>query len=971
VVVDDIFPLGFCDCVLPAFLTMRKLIFIVVAIFFSTAGFGQACTLGSGTAPWKNLICPSRAIDWGAAGLPATFPDGETTANPWAPPTRPACTTAQAGITVPVASGTSFASILTAMNNCSAANTSGSYLLLASGSFSIGTTEFLNTAPYVTLRGAGAMNTTLTLTASLQFGQGGGKGGGTVSTSPASGTTSVTLTSVSGTTPTVGNIGWFNQCDTGYSGSTSASNGYNTCTTGSYSDNGGLFVCGGNTICNSNGSGSGGGGQTSQFQYVNITSVTNNGGGSYTIGFSPGLYLNNWSTSNTASMYWQQQSDVGYGIGLEDMTIVFSGGGNIDIQGPAYASWIKGNRFIGATANRQILWPDFGKNDLVFNNYFFTMTPATPTSSVSAMQAVEGSDDLFLNNIEEFAILVEGAGSQLGDVIAYNFNRNNNNQNPFPSAPYQHDSQASGVALNLLEGNQGDGTDDDDTWGTGDVNTWFRNWYACDSIPFTFGLVKGIAIQVDAFHRFDNAIANVLGGTGQCTSYSGTSNGNIFILNKQGTDALASSSFMRWLNYDSVNASVQKNSAEVPTSMSGNAAPFENAVPSNGTTAPASFFMDSMGFFPSGGTGLSWWKVCNAGFNASTGVCGGTTSTPPFPTCGPDVTGGNEVSGYCYDNPASIAWQTLPIDTTQQNSYTITGGSWSNSSGTCSPAPAPCEILTVSGISTIYTDARLMGDFQINGGNCATSGAGTATGAKVQMTYATTTTVTYSLASNPGACTGTMLWPDVRQFDERVYETDSSSGASFTCSPSTVPANHSGHINLSCTGVGTGWNGSTAFSASGACTYVSTSNTSSTSQTVTVTTGGSTGTCTIADTTDSITSPITVATATLAISPNFGNISTTPGIALTGGNTVWTQETPSGLFSVSGAGCSGESLTTPTVVSNTSATATLTTGSAACTITVTDNSTGATTTFTVTSSSGATAASISNGAQLLNGARIQ
>jgi hypothetical protein len=620
------------------------------------------------------------------------------------------------------------------------------------------------------------MNTTLTLSATLQFGQAGGKGGGTVSASPAAGTTSVILKSVSGTTPTVGNVAWFNQCDTGYSGSTNVSNGYNTCT-GSYSDNGGLFVCGGSSTCNNNGSGSGGGGQTSQYQYVLITSVTNNGGGSYTIGFSPGLYLSNWSTSNTVSMYWQMASDIGYGIGLEDMTVVFTNGDNIDIQGPAYASWIKGVRFIGASANRQVLWPYFGKNDLLFNNYFFTMTPSSPTASVSAIQEANGSDDLILNNIEEFAILVEGAGSQLGDVIAYNFNRNNNNSNPFPSGPYQHDSFSAGVALNLSEGNQGDGTDDDDTWGTGDVNTWFRNWYACNSIPFTVTAAKGTGISIDAFHRFDNAIANVLGGTAQCSTYSGSGQGTIYRLDAQGKDSLATSSFMRWLNYDTVNASAQKNSAEVPTSLSGNAAAFENAVPSNGTTAPASFYMDSIGFYPSGGTGLSWWKVCNSSFNASTGSCGGTTTTPPFPTCGPDVRGGNEVSGYCYDSPASIAWQTLPIDTTYQNSYTITGGTYSTSSGTCSPAPAPCEILTVSGISTIYSDARLMGPFQISGGNCATSGAGTATGAEVQMTYASTTTVTYSLASNPGTCSsGTMLWPDVRQFDERVYESDSSGG---------------------------------------------------------------------------------------------------------------------------------------------------------------------------------------------------
>jgi hypothetical protein len=85
-----------------------------------------------------------------------------------------------------------------------------------------------------------------------------------------------------------------------------------------------------------------------------------------------------------------------------------------------------------------------------------------------------------------------------------------------------------------------------------------------------------------------------------------------------------------------------------------------------------------------------------------------------------------------------------------------------------------------------------MGRFQISGGNCATSGAGTATGAEVNMTYATTTTVKYSLASNPGACTGTMLWPDVRQFDERVYQNDPVAGAGH--SPPNPPTGLAGSV---------------------------------------------------------------------------------------------------------------------------------------------------------------------------------
>jgi hypothetical protein len=45
---------------------------------------------------------------------------------------------------------------------------------------------------------------------------------------------------------------------------------------------------------------------------------------------------------------------------------------------------------------------------------------------------------------------------------------------------------------------------------------------------------------------------------------------------------------------------------------------------------------------------------------------------------------------------------------------------------------------------------------------------------EILMTGSSKTTISYALASNPNtSCTGTMKWPDVRQFDESVYESDS------------------------------------------------------------------------------------------------------------------------------------------------------------------------------------------------------
>jgi hypothetical protein len=136
------------------------------------------------------------------------------------------------------------------------------------------------------------------------------------------------------------------------------------------------------------------------------------------------------------------------------------------------------------------------------------------------------------------------------------------------------------------------------------------------------------------------------------------------------------------------------------------------------------------------------------------------------------------VNGYAYDTPAEVAWANLPVDSTYQNSYSISGSSWS--SGT--------ETLTISGLPS--GSVHIMGAFQLSGVNSAcTSGATFNANNEILITGSSSTTVQYALASNPGvSCTGTMKFPDVRQFDERVYEADPS-----TAQP-TAPTNLGGTV---------------------------------------------------------------------------------------------------------------------------------------------------------------------------------
>lgn len=386
------------------------------------------------------------------------------------------------------------------------------------------------------------------------------------------------------------------------------------------------------------------------------------------------------------------------------------------------------------------------------------------------------SDNLILNNIGEFGFFDEGTGGQEGDVVAYNYSINGNAQY-VQSSSFQHQS---GSSLELHEGNDLGVLEDDDTWGTHNFNTQFRNYIRCWDPPFvTVGSPRGIL--EDSFSRFANLIGNVVDGGASafgCTSYESTVSAPLsqqyefgFYSNTAPSDTLTQASAMLWGNCDAVNGACRFNSGEVPTSLSGNAAPYTNTVPGS-HALPCSFFLSgytSTTCTPhsSGGTGLNFWKVCTSWATFPTSCASSTLQ--PFPATGPDVTGGTYVNGTAYTNPAGIAWASLPVDTTYQGSYSITNSSWA----------AGVETLTVSGIPNAH---HLMGKFQISGGSCATSGT-----AELNIIASTGTTVSYVLASNPGSCSGgSFLFPDVRLFDERVFQNDpagSPSAATPTFSP--------------------------------------------------------------------------------------------------------------------------------------------------------------------------------------------
>jgi hypothetical protein len=201
----------------------------------------------------------------------------------------------------------------------------------------------------------------------------------------------------------------------------------------------------------------------------------------------------------------------------------------------------------------------------------------------------------------------------------------------------------------------------------------------------------------------------------------------------------------------------------------------------------------------------------------------------------------------------------------------------------------------------------------------------------------------YSNQNSPGNDGGAGFWA----VGAETSAGGGGGGGTFTISPATIPSGHSGNIALILTGTGTSWvNGSTVITASGVAgsSCGAATVTSSTAATVVCSTGSSTGTLTLTESaTGSAAAAASVALPSLGINLSRGNLSSIQTLVLTGINTLWTQESPAGLLSVSGG--TGASIGTPTITSNTGGTVALTVGTATGTLIITDTSTGKTATF--------------------------
>jgi hypothetical protein len=623
---------------------------VSMLLLFPALSYGQA---------WSGILSSSRAIDWSKAGLPATFPDGETTPNPWTPPTRTTCTTAACNT---VSGGNVTAATINAALTSAPA---GTYVLIPAGTFALGgNISFSNNN--VTLRGSGAASTKLT-GGSINVGSGSWGGATLLTANPGKGATSITVASP----PSAGRIASLEQCDDGWSASSAAftNSGSGTVCTGAYSDPLGPWVCGQTTgICNQNSGGS----INRHFQahILWIPSVSGN-----TVNLASPIENANWSTARTASLTWLNVNGM-VGAGIENLTLQ----GGIFFN-DTYGCWIKGTRLISITASTsdQLITMRYDAHSLVANNYIASTQGGPGTGAHNGIELVlwgyDGgeagqSDHLFINNIIDGGTTY-GFGDQVNNVYAYNYYYTANNNTFLENGDSQHHT---GTSFLLREGEIMGDSKDDATWGTHNFNTWFRNWIT--GIDPVYPSLSSDAWDIGSWARFENGIGNVAGNNPFTNTWG---YGGAIITNAHGagsgdTTGLTQASFMNWGNYVICSGDSRCNVASflasgVPSNLSSfgaNSTPYQNPVPAN-NNLPASFFMNNMTAHPSGGTGLSWWKACASWTSFPTSCA--SSSIPPMPPIGPEVTGGPYMNGHAYKIPARVAFESLPADTSYPTSW--------------------------------------------------------------------------------------------------------------------------------------------------------------------------------------------------------------------------------------------------------------------------------------------------------------
>lgn len=574
----------------------RRQLYLLAAVLLTCAAIGNA-------QPWSPILSASRATDWSTAGIPG----GIT-------PKTTICATLNPGATA--------AQINSAISSCA----SGQVVFLNAGTYNLTTGITFGGKSNVTLRGAGADKTRLVFTGNVNCRGFGASicvasNNNPVMPTPSStanwtagyskGSTVITLSNVSGISP--GTVLILDQNDDA-------------------ADTGNVFVCSAINVCAGEGGNAYGRTGRAQQQLVKVVSVS---GSNVTI--TPGLYMPNWSSSKSPGASWASGGTSNSGI--ENLTMDHTNSGGQSGVVFLYVSncWMRGVRSVNA--NRNHIWLYQTTGSVVRDSYFYgTQNSASQSYGIEAFST---SANLAENNIFQHVtgpITINGADS--GSVWSYNYAIDDYYA---PSSNWMIPSviaHESGIAMDLIEGNDGLGFEGDDIHGTHNFLTGFRNYLYGDTYNNPAKSNNTSVVHFWSYSRYFNMIGNVLGRSPYYGTYEIDNTDSPTVIFSLGespgspvpSDPLVSATLMRWGNYDNVTGSARFVSAEVPTGLS----LYANTLPPS-QSLPSSFYLSSK---------PAWWG-----------------STIPFPAVGPDITGGPGLGGHANYIPARTCYNNTTIDT--------------------------------------------------------------------------------------------------------------------------------------------------------------------------------------------------------------------------------------------------------------------------------------------------------------------
>jgi hypothetical protein len=400
-------------------------------------------------------------------------------------------------------------------------------------------------------------------------------------------------------------------------------------------DNGGVYICDSSvSSCTYNGGSSGNhdgrvisGVPHSEQQVVYTTGVTSQGGGTYTVTISPGVYFTNIRSAQSPGAWW---SAINSNNGLENLKV---DGTSLSLYNVAmygcYHCWMTGVSSIKAPRSHTLVYLSYG--DVIRNNYYY-QSQSTGSESYG-IEVEESSAFLIENNIFQQTTAPKMFGQGSGAVVDYNFSIDNQFPNNYVNGAYS--SHNAGNEFNLWEGNSFVSLQSDDGWGATTQQTYYRNMV----IGWAMGRTNStFPIMMRSYVRNFNMIGNVLGQPGYHNTYQSyatsgagginqsAENTSIYSLGWAGSgatcgtpacDSLVYGTLMRWGNYDTVNGATQWNGSE--------ASPAANTYVN--TNFSASYFSSLAHTLPASlyySSSPSWWP-----------------SEKPWPAIGPDVSNGN------------------------------------------------------------------------------------------------------------------------------------------------------------------------------------------------------------------------------------------------------------------------------------------------------------------------------------------